>query len=86
MTENGAEIEGTWTVHACLTPRAWSPQVLEVCVKRQNLQRAFVRQALDTLDHGFDTLDRNLIYHASLVADLYEEFYRRFAQTVQVLL
>lgn len=60
-------------------------QVLEVAVKRQNLQRAFVRQALDTLDHGFDALDRNLIYHASLVGDLYEEFYRRFAQTVQVL-
>lgn len=59
-------------------------QVLEVAVKRQNLQRAFVRQALDTLDHGFDALDRNLIYHASLVGDLYEEFYRRFAQTVQV--
>lgn len=59
-------------------------QVLEVAVKRQDLQRAFVRQALDSLDHGFDALDRNLIYHSSLVGDLYEEFYRRFAQTVQV--
>ncbi len=55
-----------------------------MAVKRQNLQRAFVRQALDTIEHGFDPLDRNLIYHASLVGDLYEEFYRRFAQTVQV--
>lgn len=59
-------------------------QVLEVAVRRQNLQRAFVRLALDLLDHGFDDLDKNLIYHSSLIGDLYEEWYRVFCQTVQV--
>lgn len=54
-------------------------------MERQNLQRAFVRLALDNLDHGFDALDKTIIYHASLVGDLYEEWYRKFAQTVQVL-
>ena len=58
--------------------------MLDVSVKRQNLQRAFVRQALDSLDHGFDELDKNLIYHSSLVADEYEVWYRRYCQTVQV--
>ena len=46
--------------------------------------RAFVRYALDTLDHGFNGLDRALIYHGSLVGDKYDIWFEAWAKAVQV--
>ena len=59
-------------------------KVLEAASTKQQLTRALVRHALQTLPHGFDALDNNLIFHASLVSDAYDKWYRAFAQAVQV--
>ncbi|CAK0782643.1 hypothetical protein CVIRNUC_005842 [Coccomyxa viridis] len=58
-------------------------KVLEAASTKQQLTRALVRHALQTLPHGFDALDTNLIFHASLVSDAYDKWYRAFAQAVQ---
>lgn len=47
--------------------------MLDAASTKQQLTRAFVRQALQTLPHGFDALDANLIHHASLVSDAYDK-------------
>ena len=59
-------------------------KVLEAASTKQQLTRALVRHALQTLPHGFDALDTNLIFHASLVSDAYDKWYRVFAQAVRV--
>ena len=58
--------------------------MLEAASTKQQLTRALVRHALQTLPHGFDALDTNLIFHASLVSDAYDKWYRVFAQAVRV--
>ena len=58
--------------------------MLEAASTKQQLTRAFVRHALQTLPHGFDALDTNLIFHASIVSDAYDKWYRVFAQAVRV--
>ena len=59
-------------------------RVLEAASTRQQLTRACVRHALQQLPHGFDALDTCLLYHASLVNDAYDKWYRAFAQAVRV--
>lgn len=59
-------------------------KVLGAASTKQQLTRAFVRHALQTLPHGFGALDTNLIFHASLVSDAYDKWYRVFAQAVRV--
>ena len=59
-------------------------KVLDAASSKQQLTRAFVRQALQQLPHGFDALDTCLLHHASLVNDAYDIWYRAFAQAIQV--
>ena len=59
-------------------------QVLAASSHKQRVQRAFVRQALDTHPHGFDALERNLIYHSSLMADASDAWYIPWTKAVQV--
>ncbi len=67
----------------------WSLQefymVLDAASAKQQMTRAFVRQALQQLPHGFDALDTCLLHHASLVNDAYDVWYRAFAQAIQVI-
>ena len=58
--------------------------MLEAASTRQQLTRACVRHALQQLPHGFEALDTCLLYHASLVNDAYDKWYRAFAQAVRV--
>ncbi|KAK9831583.1 hypothetical protein WJX74_001220 [Apatococcus lobatus] len=58
-------------------------KVFGVSSARQHLQRAFIRLALDHLEHGFDGFDASLIYHASHVSDAYDPFYVKWAHTMQ---
>ena len=59
-------------------------KVLEAASTKQQLTRAFVQHALQTLPHGFGATDTSLIFHASLVSDAYDKWYRVFAQAVRV--
>ena len=43
-----------------------------------------MRIALTTAQHGFDALDQNLVYFSALMTDAYDDWYRQWAQTVQV--
>ena len=52
--------------------------------RRQQLTRAVVRKALETLQHGFNDFDCKLIYYASLVNDAYDNWYPAWARAVQV--
>ncbi len=58
--------------------------MLDAASTKQQMTRAFVRQALQQLPHGFDALDTCLLHHASLVNDAYDVWYRAFAQAVRV--
>ncbi|EIE20277.1 hypothetical protein COCSUDRAFT_67562 [Coccomyxa subellipsoidea C-169] len=58
-------------------------KVYAAASRRQQFTRAYVRKALETLDHGFSTFDRNLIYYASLVNDAYDCWYKAWAKAVQ---
>ena len=51
---------------------------------KQQVQRAFVRIALTSAQHGFDDLDQNLIYYSALMNDAYDVWYQSWARTVQV--
>lgn len=61
-------------------------KVYAAASRRQQFTRAYVRKALETLDHGFSAFDRNLIYYASLVNDAYDCWYKAWAKAVQVSL
>ena len=58
--------------------------MLDAASTKQQMTRAFVRQALQLLPHDFDALDTCLLHHASLVNDAYDVWYRAFAQAVRV--
>ena len=60
--------------------------MLTAASTKQQLTRAYVRQALQQLPHGFDALDTCLLHHASLVNDAYDVWYRAFAQAVRVMI
>lgn len=60
--------------------------MLDAASTKQQMTRAFVRQALQQLPHGFDALDTSLLHHASLVNDAYDVWYRAFAQAVRVMI
>ena len=59
-------------------------KVYSACTLKQQLQRAWLRHILDAGDAGFEAIDRILIYHASHVADAYDEWYVQWAKAVQV--
>ena len=59
-------------------------QVLAASSHKQRVQRAFVRQALESTQHGFDGLERNLLYFSSLVADAQDTWFHAWVQSVQV--
>ncbi|BDA45526.1 hypothetical protein COCOBI_07-3130 [Coccomyxa sp. Obi] len=58
-------------------------RVYSAASRRQQFTRAYVRKALETLDHGFSAFDRNLIHYASLVNDAYDVWYQAWAKAVQ---
>ncbi|CAL8470879.1 g10421 [Coccomyxa elongata] len=58
-------------------------KVYSAASRRQQFTRAYVRKALETLDHGFSAFDRNLLRYASLVNDAYDVWYQAWAKAVQ---
>lgn len=70
----------------CSSARQEFFKVYSAASRRQQFTRAYVRKALETLDHGFSAFDRNLIHYASLVNDAYDVWYQAWAKAVQVLI
>ena len=61
-------------------------QVMAASSHKQRVQRAFVRIALTTAQHGFTALDRSLVYFSALMTDAYDVWYESWAKVVQVTL
>ena len=61
-----------------------SVQVMAASSHKQRVQRAFVRIALTTAQHGFTALDRSLVYFSALMTDAYDVWYDSWAKAVQV--